>query len=156
MPRAVNMGASATPTGPLAEGGAASASPAKPSVPSAERRAWLALERIVAATHSHLDGRDLLAELHPRKTLDIKRRVDGVETWFEGDWLSVVWDAVKEAKALLYSRRIQAEREEQFNRVMRREPEQQASAIEARRAADSEAGAVEDESAAPTGETPND
>jgi hypothetical protein len=31
----VSRGASATPTGPLAEGGAATASPAKPSVPSA-------------------------------------------------------------------------------------------------------------------------
>ena len=40
------------------------------------------------ATFSHVDGRDLLTELHPRKQLDIKRRVDGIETWFEADWLS--------------------------------------------------------------------
>ena len=69
-----------------------------------DMRAWRMLERIVDATHSHIDGRDLLGELHPRKTLDIKRRVDGRETWFEGDWLSGVWDAVKEARALLYTK----------------------------------------------------
>lgn len=40
------------------------------------------------ATFSHVNGRDLLAELHPRSELDIKRRRDGRETWFEGDWLS--------------------------------------------------------------------
>lgn len=50
-------------------------------------------ERMVRATFSHVDGRDLLAELHPRKTLDIKRRVDGVETWFEADWLTTLMDA---------------------------------------------------------------
>lgn len=44
-------------------------------------------------TFSHVNGRDLLAELHPRKELDIKRRVDGKETWFEGDWLSDLMDA---------------------------------------------------------------
>jgi hypothetical protein len=43
---------------------------------------------MVRATFSHIDGRDLLAELHPRRSLDIKRRVDAKETWFEGDWLS--------------------------------------------------------------------
>lgn len=43
---------------------------------------------MVRATFSHVDGRDLLDELHPRRSLDIKRRVDGRETWFEGDWLS--------------------------------------------------------------------
>lgn len=48
---------------------------------------------MVKATFSHIDGRDLLKELHPRKMLDIKRRVDGVETWFEGDWLSNLWRA---------------------------------------------------------------
>lgn len=48
---------------------------------------------LLASFKSHVDGRDLLDELHPRKTLDIKRRVDGVETWFEGDWLSNVKDA---------------------------------------------------------------
>ena len=45
-------------------------------------------DAMVRATFSHVDGRDLLDELHPRKELDIKRRVDGIETWFEGDWLS--------------------------------------------------------------------
>lgn len=53
----------------------------------------LALDYLLSTFKSHVDGRDLLDELHPRKTLDIKRRVDGVETWFEGDWLSNVRDA---------------------------------------------------------------
>lgn len=44
--------------------------------------------RMVAASFSHVDGRDLLAELHPRAELDILRRRDGKETWFEGDWLT--------------------------------------------------------------------
>jgi len=60
-----------------------------------------ALERIIKATHSHIDGRDLLAELHPRRMLDIKRRVDGVETWFQGDWLSNLWTEVKAAREVL-------------------------------------------------------
>ncbi len=50
-------------------------------------------DAMVSATYSHIDGRDLLNELHPRRTLDIKRRVDARETWFEGDWLSNVWNA---------------------------------------------------------------
>lgn len=45
-------------------------------------------DKMVAAMFSHIDGRDLLKELHPRRMIDIKRRVDGVDTWFEGDWLS--------------------------------------------------------------------
>jgi hypothetical protein len=49
-------------------------------------------DAMAKATFSHVDGRDLLRELHPRRQLDIKRRVDGRETWFEGDWLSNVWD----------------------------------------------------------------
>jgi hypothetical protein len=60
-----------------------------------------ALEHLLAAFKSHVDGRDLLDELHPRKTLDIKRRVDGVETWFQGDWLSNVKDARDIALAVL-------------------------------------------------------
>lgn len=36
---------------------------------------------------SHVNGRDLLQELCPAKTLDIKKRIDGVETWHEADWL---------------------------------------------------------------------
>lgn len=59
------------------------------------------LRQIIKSTTSHIDGHDLLKELHPRKTLDIKRRVDGVETWFEGDWLSGLYDAVKEAREFL-------------------------------------------------------
>jgi hypothetical protein len=49
-------------------------------------------DAMVRATFSHVDGRDLLDELHPRKELDIKRRVDGSEVWFEGDWLSNLRD----------------------------------------------------------------
>jgi hypothetical protein len=48
-------------------------------------------DAMVRSTFSHVDGRDLLRELHPRRTLDIKRRADGRETWFEGDWLSNLW-----------------------------------------------------------------
>jgi hypothetical protein len=60
------------------------------ALPEAEKvRRFDAMAR---ATFSHVDGRDLLDELHPRKELDIKRRVDGVETWFEGDWLSNLRD----------------------------------------------------------------
>lgn len=51
--------------------------------------------RVNAATFSHIDGRDLFAELHPRRSLDIKRRVDGVETWFQGDWLSTIYREIK-------------------------------------------------------------
>jgi hypothetical protein len=65
------------------------------------RKALEALEAIDKATHSHVDGRDLLAELHPRNTLDIKRRRDARETWFEGDWLSNLWTEVKAARAVI-------------------------------------------------------
>jgi hypothetical protein len=50
-------------------------------------------DAMCAATFSHVDGRDLLSELHPRRQIDIKRRVDGRETWFEGDWLSRLMEA---------------------------------------------------------------
>jgi hypothetical protein len=75
-----------------------------------KRVAWLLDERdrlrealriVISRTYSHIDGRDLLGELHPRKTLDIKRRVDGVETWFEGDWLTSLMDARDIARAAL-------------------------------------------------------
>lgn len=68
---------------------------------SAERRVVEAAIKVNAATFSHVDGRDLLAELHPRKELDIKRRKDGVETWFEGDWLSNVYTAIKPLREAL-------------------------------------------------------
>lgn len=48
---------------------------------------------MVISTFSHIDGQDLLARMHPRRMLDIKRRVDGVETWFEGDWLTTLMQA---------------------------------------------------------------
>ena len=50
-------------------------------------------DAMINATFSHVNGRDLLAELHPRHEIDIKRRVDGRETWFEGDWLSNLMEA---------------------------------------------------------------
>lgn len=50
---------------------------------------------------SHVDGRDLFAQMHPRNMLDIKRRVDARETWFEGDWLTDLWGAIKNARAAL-------------------------------------------------------
>jgi hypothetical protein len=50
-------------------------------------------DEMVRATFSHIDSRDLLQQLHPRRLLDIKRRVDGVETWFEGDWLTSLMEA---------------------------------------------------------------
>ena len=60
-----------------------------------------ALRDMDKATISHVDGRDLLDELHPRHTLDIKRRIDGIETWYEGDWLSRLKDARDAARAAL-------------------------------------------------------
>lgn len=47
-----------------------------------------ALEVVLSTTISDVDGRDMLAELHPRNMLDVRRRADGVETWHEADWLS--------------------------------------------------------------------
>lgn len=47
---------------------------------------------MVIATFCHIDGQDLLARMHPRRLIDIKRRVDGVETWFEGDWLTTLME----------------------------------------------------------------
>jgi len=92
----------ATPTAPQQPeqpGEVHQTAPVQTEASTAQLRA--ALERIIAATHSHVDGRDLLAELHPRRMLDIVRRVDGRETWFEGDWLSTLWRAVKEARRAL-------------------------------------------------------
>lgn len=50
-------------------------------------------DAMARATFSHVDGRDLLRELHPRHIIDIRRRVDGVNSWFEGDWLTKLMDA---------------------------------------------------------------
>ena len=50
-------------------------------------------DAMVKATFCHLNGEDLLQRMHPRRTIDIKRRVDSVETWFEGNWLSTVMSA---------------------------------------------------------------
>lgn len=55
-------------------------------------------DSMVRASFSHTKGkygndRDLLARLHPRNTLDIRRRFDGKEEWFECDWLTNVFNA---------------------------------------------------------------
>ena len=63
-----------------------------------------ALRAIDKQCFSHVDGRDLFAQMHPRNTLDIKRRVDARETWFEGDWLTDLWTAIKAARAALAAR----------------------------------------------------
>lgn len=60
-----------------------------------------ALRKIDAATISHVDGRDLLDQIHPRHMLDIRRRVDGKEDWFEADWLSDLRDARNAARVVL-------------------------------------------------------
>ena len=60
-----------------------------------------ALRGIDKECFSHVDGRDLFAQMHPRNMLDIKRRVDAREAWFEGDWLSNLWDAIKSARAAM-------------------------------------------------------
>ena len=59
-----------------------------------------AIKKVIKLSYSHVDGRDLFAELKPRNTLDIIRRVDGVETWHEGDWLTDFGDALREFQTL--------------------------------------------------------
>lgn len=54
-----------------------------------------ALEGVDKASNSHIDGRDLFEEIHPRNELDIRRRMDGVDTWHEADWLTNLWRAIK-------------------------------------------------------------
>jgi hypothetical protein len=81
-------------------------------------RAESLLQRVVDTTHCHIDGRDLLAEIHPRRFLGITRRVDSVETCFEADWLTTLWGAVKEAKAFLYSREIECRKAAQLASAM--------------------------------------
>lgn len=65
------------------------------------REALDALKAIDDAVHSHIDGRDLLEELHPRHHLDIKRRVDGRETWHEADWMSGLRLAIQRARPVM-------------------------------------------------------
>jgi hypothetical protein len=57
-----------------------------------------ALRDILQTVKSHVDGRDLLDELRPYHTIDIKVRCDGQERWHEGDWLSNLSRAVQEAR----------------------------------------------------------
>jgi len=47
-------------------------------------------DAMAKATFSHVNGRDLLAELHPRSELNVWRRQDGRSTWFEADWLTTL------------------------------------------------------------------
>lgn len=61
-------------------------------------RMKVAFQAIDKECFSHVDGRDLFAQMHPRNTLDIKRRVDARESWFEGDWLTNLWKAIKTAR----------------------------------------------------------
>ena len=60
-----------------------------------------AAAKVDAKTYSHIDDRDLFAEIHPRRWLDIVRRVDGRETRHEGDWLSDLYGAIKDLRAAL-------------------------------------------------------
>lgn len=58
-------------------------------------------DEFVKRSYSHVDGRDLFAEIHPRKSLDIVRRIDGVETLTEGDWLTELGFAIRETEKQL-------------------------------------------------------
>lgn len=75
----------------------------RPPVPVADLLALsdadkaLRFDAMVRATYSHVDGRDLLAELHPRSELDVRRCKDRVVTWHEGDWLTTLLDARDDA-----------------------------------------------------------
>ena len=60
-----------------------------------------ALKAIDKKCFSHVDGRDLFAQMHPRRMIDIKRRIDGVETWYEGDWLTDLWHEIKKARIVV-------------------------------------------------------
>ena len=60
-----------------------------------------ALRKINKATISHVNGADLLDDLHPRDEINIVVRIDGESVWHEGDWLSYLRDAVIEARSAL-------------------------------------------------------
>lgn len=62
-----------------------------------------AARRVNETTYSHVDGRDLLAELHPRHHMDIKVRRDGQDHHYEADWLSSLYAAVQALRAQLAS-----------------------------------------------------
>ena len=59
------------------------------------------IQSIIECSHSYIDGRFLFEPLLNRKTLDIKKRKDGVDTWYEGDWLSDLGKTIQKAKAAL-------------------------------------------------------
>lgn len=52
---------------------------------------------------SHVDGRDLLDELHPEQWhyCNIQVRINGKTEVFEGDWLKRLWYARKELRRAL-------------------------------------------------------
>lgn len=53
------------------------------------------LETLERALHSHIDGRDYLAELNPMhaRHIDIVVRINGENRWYEGDWLKALFKA---------------------------------------------------------------
>lgn len=59
------------------------------------------IQEIIKRSHSHVDGRFLFEPLLHRKSIDIKKRLDGVETWYEGDWLSELGRSIKSAANIL-------------------------------------------------------
>ena len=60
-----------------------------------------AARRVNERTYSHLDGRDLLAQLHPRHHIDITVRRDGQDTVLEADWITGLYEAIKRLRAEL-------------------------------------------------------
>ena len=64
------------------------------------------------AMTSHVDGRDLLEELHPESWhyCDIVVRIGGQDRCLEGDWLKSVWRARKNAREVLAARSGQGQR----------------------------------------------
>lgn len=59
------------------------------------------LKDMIRLSYSHVDGRDLFAELKPRNTLDIIKRVDGKETVFEADWITDLGDQLRKLEYML-------------------------------------------------------
>lgn len=59
------------------------------------------LKRLISLSYSHVDGRDLFAQLKPRYTLDIVRRIDGIETIFEADWLTDFGDQLRKLEHMI-------------------------------------------------------
>lgn len=70
-----------------------------------DESALLAAARaVVEAATSHIDGRDLLAELHQHgwpHEIDIKTRKDAIDRWYEGDWLKDLYRAMINLRRLM-------------------------------------------------------